>query len=85
MKKVFTIYDVKAEAYLDPFMFGSRGLAIRAFSDSLKDPNSQMARYPEDFTLMELGSFDEFKCLYEIHLVPVPIGTGLDFINTNPS
>ena len=49
IKKVFTVYDVKAECYMDPFMFTNKGEAIRGFTDLLKEGKSMIAMHPEDF------------------------------------
>lgn len=58
MLKIFTTYDSKAEAYLQPFFLPSRGEAIRAWQDVVNDQKTQFNKYPEDFTLFELGEFD---------------------------
>lgn len=57
--KVFSVYDSKAEAYMQPFFFNSRGQAVRAFSDTANDPKSQLNRHAGDFTLFEVGEYDD--------------------------
>lgn len=59
--KVFSVFDLKAGAFLPPFFFQSIGLAIRAFTDVVNDAKSSVARYPGDFTLYQIGEFDEVK------------------------
>lgn len=64
-KKVFSIYDEKAEAYLKPFYLDTVGQAIRAVTDAVADPNHEFARHTSDFTLFQLASFDESKGVYK--------------------
>lgn len=61
MLKMFTVYDSKAETYLRPFSMRSTGEAIRGFITTLNDGQSEMSKYPADFTLFELGTYDETK------------------------
>ena len=59
MMKCFTVYDSKAEAFLQPFFMQSKGAAIRGFTELVNDKNHSFGKYPGDYTLFELGSFDE--------------------------
>ena len=79
MLKVFTVYDNKAEAYLQPFFMRTKGEAIRAFADSVNDPNHMFNRHPEDFTLFELGEFDSAKALFSCGLAPASLGTAIEW------
>lgn len=58
-KKVFTVYDSKAEAYLQPFFMNSIGEAVRGFGDASEDPKTQFYAHPADFTLFLIGEYDE--------------------------
>ena len=57
--KVFAVRDSKAEAYMNPFFMRSRGEALRAFVSGVNDPQTQLCKFPADFTLFEIGEFDE--------------------------
>jgi len=57
--KIYSVYDSKAEAYLQPFFVLKRGLAIRAIQEAIKDEKSNLSKYPADFTLFELGDWNE--------------------------
>lgn len=57
--KIFTVYDSKAEAYLPPFFMRSHGEALRAWEATVNDPNTNFNKFPADFTLFELGEFDD--------------------------
>lgn len=78
--KVFTVYDSKAEAYLQPFYGKSRGEALRSFIEAANDKQSNIGKYPEDFTLFDLGEFDDSNCTFNLLSVSVPLGRAIEFI-----
>jgi len=60
--KLFSIYDSKAAAYLQPFTLQSGAHALRQVSEILiSDRPSPFSDYPEDFTLMEIGEWDQIS------------------------
>jgi hypothetical protein len=77
--KVFTIYDSKAESYLQPFFMQSKGQAIRAFSELVNDEKHNFGKYPADFTLFELGVWDDSKALFTTYATPVSLGVAVEF------
>lgn len=58
-RKLFSVYDVKAQFYGNPFLFTHKGEAIRAFMTAANDPQTNINRYPEDYQLFYLGEFDD--------------------------
>lgn len=77
---LFSVFDEKAAAYLPPFTFAQKGQAIRAFTDTLADENSQIAKHPEDYTLFELGAYDDATGLIDPHPTPQVIGKAIEFM-----
>jgi len=73
--QMFTVYDSKAEAYLSPFFFPSRGQAVRAFGDMSNDQNHSFNKHPEDYTLFCLGTFEDETGT--MHLLPTKESLGL--------
>lgn len=59
--KVFSVYDSKAAAYLQPFFSTTVGLAMRSFGDAVKDEGHQFHRHAADYTLYQIGEFDDEK------------------------
>ncbi len=57
--QIFTIRDSKAEAYLQPFYAMNVGLAVRMITESAQDQGTMLYKYPSDFELFSIGSFDE--------------------------
>lgn len=57
--KAFAIYDGKGKMFGVPFFMPQPGLATRAFMDLVNDPQSTVNRHPADYTLYQIGSFDD--------------------------
>ena len=80
--KVFTTYDSKVGAYLQPFVMRSRGEAMRAFESICNDGKSQFCLHPDDFTLFEIGEYDELSGNIVPHEAKISLGLALDFIKS---
>lgn len=77
--KVFTVYDAKVEAYMQPFMLQSQGQAVRSWMDVVNDAKTQFSKHPEDFTLFYIADYDENTGRYENLTAPVPVATALEY------
>lgn len=55
----FSIYDAKAECYGPPFFAPAVGQAVRHFGDLCRDPQSSIAKHPDDYRLYKIGEFDD--------------------------
>lgn len=78
--KVFTVYDSKAEAYLQPFCAQTKNTAIRAITDSVNNPKSEFHRWPADYTLFEIGVYDDQAGAYTMHEVKTNLGCLVEFV-----
>lgn len=58
---VFSVYDKKTAAYMQPFFQVTRGQAMRTVQDTMNDENSLIGRHPEDFALYQVGFFDDLE------------------------
>lgn len=57
MQHIFSVYDNKAEAYLQPFFATAPGLAVRMFQQAVNDPEHDMSKYAADYNLFQIGSW----------------------------
>lgn len=55
----YTIYDVASGAYMRPFFSQADGMAVRGFKDIANDPEHEVGKHPEDYTLFRIGDFNE--------------------------
>jgi hypothetical protein len=59
-KYMFSIYDKTAELYEAPYIDTNTGTAIRRIQDLIQsNPNAPYSKFPECYSLYEIGSWDE--------------------------
>lgn len=75
---VYCVRDAKVGAYMAPFFMRSRGEALRSWETVVNDPSTQFFKYPGDFCLFELGSFDEDSGSFDLHPSPLSLGLAVD-------
>lgn len=78
MLKIFSVYDVKVGAYMNPTLMRSSGEAIRAFSSACNSQDHDFYRYAEDYVLFELGEWDEVTASVNMHHVPLPLSKAIE-------
>ncbi|QXP08349.1 MAG: nonstructural protein [Arizlama microvirus] len=83
IQKIFTVYDSKVEAYLQPFFLPSKGAALRAITDVANDPSHMFGKHPEDYVLFELGTFDDQDCKFDLYAAPISMGVVLEFVRNS--
>lgn len=79
--KAFSVFDSKSEVYGAPYFNQHPGVAVRVFTDLVNDPNTVIAKHPEDFTLFEVGSFDDSKGVMLPLGTPINLGVASVFIS----
>jgi hypothetical protein len=78
---LFTVYDSKAETYNKVLTFKTIGEAIRSFTEVANDIDTPFGKYPEDFTLFQIGEFDPHSGEIAPLLPQKTIGKAIDFKN----
>jgi len=56
---IFAVYDSKAKVFAIPFFLPSEAVAVRAFAAAANDLDTQLGKFPEDFTLFQVGSYND--------------------------
>lgn len=79
MKRIFALHDSKAEAFTAPIFEVSRGVAIRSFQAEVKNKDSKLCQHAEDFTLYELGGYDEQHAGFQLLASPEVVARAIDF------
>jgi len=80
--QAYSIFDDKAREFMPPFFMPTNGVAIRAFGQDCKNPQTTFAKFPADFLLYHIGAYDQ----YTGELIPfafvdrVIISRGSDFV-----
>ena len=78
--KIFTVFDAKAEAYLQPFFAMKEGVAMRNFSTAINTPEHQFNKFAEDYTLFYIGDWDEETCEILMLQAPQSLGNAITFL-----
>lgn len=81
LKKIFTCFDQKAKLHTRPFFYAELGEALRNFSDVANDPQHEVGRHPSDYTLMEIGTFEESTGILTITNPPLSHGTAVQYLS----
>lgn len=82
--QMFTIHDIKAQAYLQPFFCPNVAVATRSFATAANDLNTEFARNPADYTLFSLGSFNQSNGTLDLLTTAVPICKAIDLLQPEP-
>lgn len=80
MLKVYSVYDSKVGAYMNPIYLRSKGEAVRVFTETVNSPDHQFAKNPEDFTLFELGDWNEENANFILYPTPISVGVAIEFM-----
>jgi hypothetical protein len=55
---MFSVFDEKSQAYLNPFFMQNEAQAIRAMMDIMHDQNHSFFRFASDYTLYQIAEWD---------------------------
>ena len=84
MMKVFSVRDMKAEAFLQPFFCPTQGSALRAFGDACAKPDSPFYLHPNDFVLYEIGMYEDSDALLQPRIPVQMMACAADFVTVKP-
>lgn len=81
--RIFTVHDNAIDAFLRPFFAITSGEAERIFTDTINDVSSPFNRHPADYTLFEVGTYDDATAII-VSDSPRSIGNALTFLQKDP-
>ena len=56
---IYSIHDIKTEAFMQPFFARSHGEAIRMVENAVEDPQSGFHKHAQDYRLFFIGIFED--------------------------
>lgn len=80
--RMFALYDDAVKSYLRPFWSDHKANAQRSFRQLVNQTDNRdnmVANHPDQFTLFELGEFDEQSGVFSSHAIPLTLGNGLEY------
>ncbi|QXP44270.1 MAG: nonstructural protein [Arizlama microvirus] len=78
--KVFSILDAKAKVYSNPFFMPQIGQALRGFGDLVNGEKSDVSKHPEDYSLYQVGEYDDEAGMFLDFSKPVYLAKAVDFL-----
>ncbi len=78
--EAFSVYDSKAESYIQPFFSQTIGTALRDFEAAVNTQDHQFSKYGADYTIFHLGAFDQETATFNALPSPVNLGNALTFL-----
>ncbi len=58
---IYSVWDSKADAYIQPFFATNDAVALRMFQTACRDQAHDFYMHAEDYSLFRLGTFDQQK------------------------
>lgn len=86
--KMFVVYDAKTESFGCPFFRDFTANALREWSEvasNASDKQNQIAKFPADFTLFEIGEFNQLSGVLSLYETKFSHGTALEHIKAAPA
>lgn len=78
--KMFSVFDSKVSAFMTPFFMRTSSEALRAFEDSVNAEKSGFKAHAEDYTLFELGSWDDQTAKFDLLATPHSLAVAIQFV-----
>jgi len=83
-EECFSVYDAAARRYLQPFFAPTIEVALRMFRTVVNTGEHQFNKFPEDYVLFHLGTFDGETGLFTPLATPHSLGVALTFVDRSP-
>jgi len=78
---IYSVFDAATNAYLQPMYALSKGQIIRGITEAVNDPKHDFHKYARDYTLFELGTFDDSCAMFKLLPSPKSLGVLVEFLN----
>lgn len=75
IKKVFTVYDSAIQVHKDTFLCLTTGEARRSWMQAVSDKQLPFHQSPADYTLFEIGTYDDHDGAYTMYKAKINLGT----------
>lgn len=81
IKKIYSVFDSATGVYSAPFLSVTQPEALRSWYKACQDDQLPFKSSPADFSLFELGSFDDSEGSFLCHKAPLNLGTALSALS----
>jgi len=84
-EECFSVYDSAAKRYLQPFFAETIEVALRMFRTVVNKGEHQFNKFPEDYVLFHLGTFDGESGFFTPLTAPHSLGVAVTFVDRLPT
>lgn len=77
---VISIFDAAAGTYSRPEYVPAAPVALRGFREQVNEKGSHLSKHADDYTLYEMGAFDDNSGKQEWHDEPIRLARGKDLL-----
>lgn len=77
---IYAVYDSGVGAWMSPMYMRNRGEATRWWQEVCNNPESRLNKHPSDYTLFELGTYNDLDASFDLMCSPSKVGVALEFI-----
>lgn len=78
---MLSVYDSKAEAYLQPLFAQTQAVGVRMFKQAVNEEEHMFHIHAADYTLFEIGTFDQNSAKMTLHKAPLVLGNAIQFLD----
>lgn len=78
---LYSVFDSKSRIFCNPFVSHNDQTALRDFARAAIDPSLEIGKYPSDFSLHLIGSFDRQTGFLTPESTPINLGLAASLIN----
>lgn len=79
--KTFAVFDSAVGAYLQPFNLRTHEEGIRLFKQNVNNEQTAFAKFPGDYTLFCIGTYDEESGKYRQDGAHQSLGNALELLD----
>ena len=80
LMKIFAIYDAGISTWKPPMFCRAKGEILRWWTEMINSGQTDISKHPADFTLFEIGSWDDENNKFTHYKAPLSLGVALEFV-----
>lgn len=79
---MLAVKDAKVGSFARPVPVVNAATGVRAFADAVNDPSTEYFKHPDDYSIWELGTFDDQTGTFTNSASPTQLATGVALLKT---
>jgi len=83
--QAYSVHDVKSESFAAPFFVPKEGIAVRVLTQMVADERTDVSKFPADYFLYHVGSYDTDKAVLESLSPVVMVCSASSVMKASPS